>query len=71
MEQFIKDSNKRIVDMEKNIQKIKDLLPFAEMTMEDYRDLYPEWALDPINRPSIWPHIPEVQPENDPGRPEH
>lgn len=31
------------------------------MTMEDYRDAYPNEALDPINRPTFWPHNPEEQ----------
>lgn len=53
----------------KEIEAIKSMLPFSEMTMEDFRDAYPEHALDPINKPTIWPHIPEVQPENDTGRP--
>jgi F-type H+-transporting ATPase subunit d len=31
------------------------------MTMEDFRDAYPNDALDPINRPTFWPHNPEEQ----------
>ena len=41
------------------------------MTMEDYRDAFPEQALDPINRPTFWPHTPEEQPENNPKPEEH
>lgn len=37
------------------------MLPFAEMTMEDLYDLYPEHAIDAINRPTVWPHHPEDQ----------
>lgn len=70
IEQFIKDSNVRIETATKNIERIKGLLPFSEMTMEDYRELYPDRAINP-DKPTIWPHIPEVQPENDKGRPSH
>ncbi|EFN76951.1 ATP synthase subunit d, mitochondrial [Harpegnathos saltator] len=69
MEKFVKESNKNIAKANKEIEKIQNMLPFAEMTMEDFRDAYPEFALDSINKPTIWPHIPEVQPENDPGPP--
>lgn len=34
--------------------------------MEDYRDSFPEEALDPINNPTFWPHDPEEQGENKP-----
>lgn len=36
------------------------------MTMEDYRDSFPEEALDPINNPTFWPHTAEEQGENKP-----
>lgn len=29
--------------------------------MEDYKDAFPEEALDPINKPTFWPHAPEDQ----------
>lgn len=58
---FIKGSQQRIAEHEKEIKRLKALLPFNQMTMEDYRDSYPELALDPINRPSFWPHTPEEQ----------
>lgn len=41
------------------------------MTMEDFRDMYPEYALDAINKPTAWPHTADVQPENETGRPGH
>ena len=31
------------------------------MTLDDFRDAYPDQALDPINRPTYWPHAPEDQ----------
>ncbi|XP_011869541.1 PREDICTED: ATP synthase subunit d, mitochondrial-like [Vollenhovia emeryi] len=68
IEEFIKSSNQRISDANKEMERIKSLLPFSEMTMEDFRDAYPELAINPDN-PTIWPHTPEVQPENDKGVP--
>ncbi|XP_029174081.1 ATP synthase subunit d, mitochondrial [Nylanderia fulva] len=70
IEQFIKDSNERIATASKEVERVKSLLPFSEMTMEDFRDFCPEQALNP-DKPTIWPHTPEVQPENEQGRPSH
>lgn len=40
---------------------ISSLIPYDQMTMEDFRDAYPEDAIDPINRPTFWPHSPDEQ----------
>ncbi|EAT44176.1 AAEL004423-PA [Aedes aegypti] len=58
---FCKESEARIADYQSQIAALKALLPFDQMTMEDYRDAYPDQALDAINRPSFWPHTPEEQ----------
>ncbi|XP_036148331.1 ATP synthase subunit d, mitochondrial isoform X2 [Monomorium pharaonis] len=70
IEEFMKESNERIVTANKEIDRIKSLLPFSEMTMEDFRDAYPDLAIN-SDKPTVWPHIPEVQPENEKGRPTH
>ncbi|KYN40741.1 ATP synthase subunit d, mitochondrial, partial [Trachymyrmex septentrionalis] len=67
IEEFITESNQRIAAASKEINRVKNLLPFDEMTMEDFRDAYPDLAIN-VNKPSIWPHTPDVQPENDPGK---
>lgn len=41
---------------------INSLIPYDQMTMEDYYDAFPDKALDPINRPTYWPHTEEDQP---------
>lgn len=46
---------------EKEIAETKALLPYGQMTMEDFRDSYPDLAIDPINKPTFWPHDPEEQ----------
>lgn len=35
------------------------------MTLEDFKDAHPDLALDPLNRPTIFPHFPEYQPGPD------
>lgn len=61
IDSFKNESKKRIVDYQAKITHLKSLLPFDQMTMEDYRDAFPEQALDSINRPTFWPHTPEEQ----------
>ncbi|KAG5310648.1 ATP5H synthase, partial [Acromyrmex insinuator] len=68
IEEFIIESNQRVATANKEIDRVKNLLPFSEMTMEDFYDAYPDIAINP-NKPTIWPHTPEVQLENDPGKP--
>lgn len=60
---FKKDSEARIATHQAEVERIKSLLPYAQMTMEDFRDAHPELALDPINKPTYWPHIPDIQPD--------
>lgn len=59
---FKKDSEARIATHKAEVERIKSLLPYAQMTMEDFRDAHPELALDPINKPTFWPHTPDIQP---------
>ncbi|EFA01349.1 ATP synthase subunit d, mitochondrial [Tribolium castaneum] len=62
IEKFKRESSARISQYEKQLAHLTSLIPFDKMTMEDFRDAYPEQALDPINRPTFWPHGPEDQP---------
>jgi len=61
IESFKSASTQRISQHQKNIEHLQSLLPYDQMTMEDYRDAFPDQALDPINRPTFWPHSPEDQ----------
>lgn len=61
VEQFKHSSKARIAEHHAAIEHLKSLLPFDQMTMEDYRDAYPDLALDTENRPTFWPHTPEEQ----------
>ncbi|XP_033215463.1 ATP synthase subunit d, mitochondrial-like [Belonocnema kinseyi] len=62
IEKFIQESNKEIERAKGEITRIQGLLPISEMTMEDFKDSYPEYALDPLNNPTIYPHDPDRQP---------
>lgn len=45
----------------KELAHIASLLSYDQMTLEDYKDAYPDEALDPLNKPTYWPHTPEEQ----------
>ncbi|KAJ8924874.1 hypothetical protein NQ315_001029 [Exocentrus adspersus] len=61
IQKFKTESNARITEYKKQLAHLAGLIPYDQMTMEDYRDAFPEDALDPINRPTFWPHTPEEQ----------
>ncbi|KAK9876795.1 hypothetical protein WA026_015033 [Henosepilachna vigintioctopunctata] len=65
IENFKKESNERIAKFEKELAHLNSLIPYDQMTMEDFKDAHPELALDPLNKPTFWPHIPEEQAEDD------
>lgn len=45
----------------KQLAHLASLIPYDQMTMEDYRDAFPEESLNPLEKPSFWPHLPEDQ----------
>lgn len=68
IEEFKKASSNRIAALEKEIAHLNSVLPYAQMTMEDFADAFPDQAIDPINKPTFWPHDaaeqePRVEPE--------
>ncbi|CRK91684.1 CLUMA_CG005332, isoform A [Clunio marinus] len=65
IKQFVADSQTRIAEHEKAIAHLKSLLPFNQMTMEDFKDAFPEAALDPLNNPTFFPHTDDEQPHPD------
>lgn len=69
IEDFKKASNERIAANERELARLKAVLPFNQMTMEDFADAFPDQAIDPINKPTFWPHDaaeqePRVEPEH-------
>lgn len=43
------------------MERLKALLPYESMTLEDFHDAHPDLALDAVNKPTFWPHTPEEQ----------
>lgn len=69
IEEFKNASNTRIAQQQKELAHLQSLLPYDQMTMEDFADSFPDKALDPINKPTFWPHDkaeqePRVVPEH-------
>ncbi|XP_076625684.1 ATP synthase subunit d, mitochondrial [Colletes latitarsis] len=64
VQEYLDYAAENISKSQQEIERIKGLLPFAEMTLEDFRDMYPESALNP-DKPTMWPHTPETQPPDD------
>lgn len=61
IEKFKVESNARIEEYKKQLAHIASLIPYDQMTMEDFRDAHPEEAVDSLNKPTFWPHNPEEQ----------
>jgi len=64
--QFVAASNAKIQEHKKKLASWDDVLPFEEMTLEDAKDMFPELVVDPLNKPTFWPHKPEDQPDYKP-----
>nr|XP_056718325.1 ATP synthase subunit d, mitochondrial [Euleptes europaea] len=54
---YIEASKARIVQYEKELQKFKNMIPFDQMTIEDYNEAFPETKLDKEKYP-YWPYKP-------------
>uniref|UniRef100_A0A7N9D0N9 ATP synthase subunit d, mitochondrial n=1 Tax=Macaca fascicularis TaxID=9541 RepID=A0A7N9D0N9_MACFA len=55
--EWVSLSKARIVEYEKQMEKIKNLIPFDQMTIEDLNEAFPETKLDKKKYP-YWPHQP-------------
>lgn len=58
--QIKKESAERIAETQKELERIKNLLPYSQMTLEDYLDANPG-TFDMVKKPTFWPHTPEEQ----------
>nr|XP_020661973.1 ATP synthase subunit d, mitochondrial [Pogona vitticeps]XP_020661974.1 ATP synthase subunit d, mitochondrial [Pogona vitticeps]XP_020661975.1 ATP synthase subunit d, mitochondrial [Pogona vitticeps] len=52
---FIQASKERVVKYEKELQKYKNMVPFENMTLEEYYEAFPETKMDKEKYP-YWPH---------------
>lgn len=61
IQKFKADSEARIAQHKAELERISALLPYDQMTLEEFKDAHPDLALDPLNKPTFWPHEPEDQ----------
>ena len=57
---FVDQSNQRIAKYEETLKRWATVLPFDQMTLEDYADAFPEQAWNPA-KPTWWPHDADSQ----------
>ncbi len=57
----MKNSNERIKKYEEELEAIRNAPSYDEVTEEEYAYMHPNLALDPLNRPTTFPHLPELQ----------
>ncbi|ELW49403.1 ATP synthase subunit d, mitochondrial [Tupaia chinensis] len=55
--EFVSLSKARIEEYQKQLEKMKSIIPFDQMTIEDLNEVFPETALDKKKYP-YWPHQP-------------
>ncbi|XP_016927981.2 axoneme-associated protein mst101(2) [Drosophila suzukii] len=55
------ESNERIKKLTENLECLKAMQPYEQMTMEEFCFARPHLAPDFINKPTFWPHTPEEQ----------
>lgn len=61
IQQFIIESKQRINEYKCEKIKLENMIPFDEMTIEEYCLLFPDDCPNYIERPTFWPHEPEDQ----------
>uniref|UniRef100_A0A7N5KB88 ATP synthase peripheral stalk subunit d n=1 Tax=Ailuropoda melanoleuca TaxID=9646 RepID=A0A7N5KB88_AILME len=55
--EFLSLSKARIEEYEKELEKMRNIIPFDQMTIEDLNEVFPETKLDKKKYP-YWPHKP-------------
>ncbi|KAM8949688.1 ATP synthase subunit d, mitochondrial-like [Lycaon pictus] len=55
--EFLSLSKARIEEYKKELEKMKNMIPFDQMTIEDLNEVFPETKLDKKKYP-YWPHKP-------------
>ncbi|XP_021562286.1 ATP synthase subunit d, mitochondrial isoform X2 [Carlito syrichta] len=55
--EFVSLSKARIGEYEKQMEKMRNIIPFDQMTIEDLNEAFPETKLDKKKYP-YWPHQP-------------
>lgn len=55
IESFIQEVNASIEEVRKSLDELNSMIPFSEMTMDDYVDLKPDGCMLP-DKVTTWPH---------------
>ena len=55
--EFLSLSKTRIQEYEKELEKMRNIIPFDQMTIENLNEVFPETKLDKKKYP-YWPHKP-------------
>ncbi|XP_006869742.1 PREDICTED: ATP synthase subunit d, mitochondrial [Chrysochloris asiatica] len=55
--EFVSLSKTRIGEYEKQLEKMRNIIPFDQMTIDDFNEVFPETKLDKTKYP-YWPHQP-------------
>merc|ERR1712198_90828 len=58
---FIAASNARIGDLTAQLAHWNSMIPYDQMTMEEWAEAFPEQTIN-VDNPTLWPHEPEDQP---------
>lgn len=61
VEKFRQQCEKDIERFTANINKLKAIMPYGDMTIEEFLEYHPECACGTVYNPSIWPHTPEMK----------
>ncbi|CAH0400495.1 unnamed protein product [Chilo suppressalis] len=56
IKKFCAELQKDIDMANKELSRVKSLPKFEEMTLEMFAEMYPQQALNPVERPTYWPH---------------
>jgi len=65
-EKFVQMAKKGIEQAKSTLAHLDKLPPAEELTMEHIQEYFPEQAIDPVNKPTFYPHTPFFQPSTNP-----
>ncbi|KAK3864725.1 hypothetical protein Pcinc_029609 [Petrolisthes cinctipes] len=58
-QEFVKASEARIGKIKEELAQWENMIPFEQMTMEEFADQFPSETID-LNNPTFWPHTPDM-----------
>lgn len=61
IEEFRQECKKAEQEYHAYIASWEAIMPYDQMTMEDFLEAHPEYETGTVNKPSIWPHTEEVK----------